>query len=335
VRTAMRVMIVGRTEFLLSSARLIAGDHTIAGVLTAPSSPENKATESDFEQFAREQGAAFRSARRIDADIVAWAKSLNADIAVSMNWVSVMREDFCSLFRFGVLNAHLGDLPRYRGNAVINWAMLNGENEIALTIHKVIPDELDSGPIAAQRKLPLDERTTVADVLSFCIAGLPELYRQVVTAIGDGTQVWMDQDKRGLTPFRCYPRIVRDGRIDWSGPAIQIDALIRSLARPYPGAYTYYRIPEGALHKLFVWKSRLVSAETADLGVAGHVIRNDPKSGESWIYTGSGVIALCEVSHESDGYTFKPGHVWRSIRMRLGMDVEEELFRLATMRERG
>jgi len=331
----MRVIIVGRTEFLIAAARLIAEDHPIVGVLTAPSSAENNATEADFEQFAREQGAEFRRARKIDPDIVAWARDLNADIAVSMNWVSVMRQDFCGVFKFGVLNAHLGDLPRYRGNAVINWAMLNGESKIALSVHKVTPDQLDAGPIAAQSILPLDETTTVSDVLAFCMASLPSLYRQVVNAIGDGTQHWVDQESRGLAPFRCWPRIERDGRIDWARPATEIDALIRSLARPYPGAFTYYRIPGGSLHKLFVWNCRVVTPETADLGVPGHVIRNDADSGESWIHTGSGVIALRVVSHGPEGEPFQPGKMWRSIRMRLGMDVEEELFRLAAAREGG
>ena len=67
----------------------------------------------------------------------------------------------------------------------------------------------------------------------------------------------------------------------------------------------------------------------------GHVIRNDATSGESWVATGAGVLAIQEASHDPDGQIFAPGFRWRSIRLRLGVDVGDELFRLVRLLQAG
>ena len=67
---------------------------------------------------------------------------------------------------------------------------------------------------------------------------------------------------------------------------------------------------------------------TDDIGVFGHVIRNDKENGDSWIYTGDGILAIQSCSYGTDGVPFQPGKVWKSIRKRLGMDIDEEIYRL-------
>ena len=154
------------------------------------------------------------------------------------------------------------------------------------------------------------------------------LFTQALDGLESGRLRAQPQDEESTPPFRCYPRLPRDGRIEWSAAAAQVHALVRALTRPGAGAFTYYRTADQTLEKLYVWKSRLVEDFNNDVGIPGHVIHNDPGAGESLVLTGMGVVALCEVSHGLSARPFAPGRVWTTPHLRLGMDVEEELFRL-------
>jgi methionyl-tRNA formyltransferase len=128
--------------------------------------------------------------------------------------------------------------------------------------------------------------------------------------------------------FRCFPRIPADGLINWSDSAVSIHRLIRALTRPYSGAYTFYLDKSGRLQKLMIWEASVVQDCSSDIGVPGQVIKNDKVTGESWILTGKGIIALKACAHENDGVVFNPGRQWQSIRMRLGVSVADELYKI-------
>jgi methionyl-tRNA formyltransferase len=319
------VLVLGRTELLLAVARALLGkgEHEIAAIITGPSRPEALAGEKDFAALAREVGAPFLATDRLGADAAELVRESGAQVAVSVNWVSVIGPEFLDLLPHGVLNAHYGDLPDYRGNAVTNWAIVRGEPEIALSVHAMAA-ELDAGPVYAQERVALGPDTTVADLNALAVERLPALFAEALDGIAAGTAP-RAQAGEG---FRCYPRLPMDGLIDWSRSATEIHALVRSLVRPYSGAHTFHRAPSGELERLRVWRTRVVAEESTDVAVPGHVLRNDPASGESWVHTGSGTLALLEVSL-GHGEPFAPGREWKSIRMRLGMDLEEEIFRLA------
>jgi methionyl-tRNA formyltransferase len=326
----MRVLLLGRHEMLYETGqRLLAeGRHQIVAVVTAPERPEYRRKASDFRFLAKKAGAAFLVAKRIDAEVLKLVRDTRPDIGVSINWVSLVDSRLTEIVPHGILNAHLGDLPRYRGNAVPNWALLRGEKKVVLTIHRMEPDKLDDGPILQQRAYKLRPATTIADIIGFAEATIPELYARAIDGMAAGKSV-SKSPRGGLSAgFRCYPRLPRDGAIDWTRPAVEIDALVRSLVRPYSGAYTHYRDADGVLRRLFVWRTRIVSRSTRDLGVPGHVVRNDSTTGESHIFTGRGVLAILESSHDDEIETFAPGRLWKSIRMRLGLSLEDEIYNL-------
>ena len=87
----------------------------------------------------------------------------DADVVVSMNFATLIPEWFLQKFEHGVLNSHAGNLPRYRGNACPNWAIINGEEEVYVTIH-VMAKELDAGPILSQSKMRLTQHTYIGEV---------------------------------------------------------------------------------------------------------------------------------------------------------------------------
>lgn len=323
----MKILLVGRTEILYDTAVALNKQHTITGIITAPASPEYLRTEKDFQDFADSIGCPCVVAKSLRKDDVkSMLETISADIVISMNWVSIIDDAFISRFRLGVLNAHFGDLPRYRGNAVTNWAMIAGESEVVLTVHFMQGGELDSGDIVLQERMKLTDQTTIADINAYAAGKIPQLFAEAATRLDNGTLRPMPQSETGLTPFRCYPRLPRDSRINWNMSAADIDVLVRASTHPYSGAYSYLT-RSGELKKLYVWKSRVVETETVDVGTPGHLVKHDKETGESWVYTGGGILALCEVSFD-DEEPFRPGSVWKSIRTRFEIDVEDHLIAL-------
>jgi methionyl-tRNA formyltransferase len=323
----MRVLIIGRTEILYQTTLELAKEHEIAGIISAKAAAEYLKTERDFENLANELKAQFILTNRISDETNDLINSLKPDIGVSMNWVSIIKKNTLNLFPKGILNVHFADLPRFRGNAAANWAIIRNEKYVPLTIHYMVPGELDSGDILMQHRIKVSRDTTIGDIYNRAFEVVPQMFSDVLNRIEKGKVKRIAQSLRGKKGFRCFPRVPRYSRIDWNLPASKIHALVKASTRPFSGAYTYMRQGNGKIAKVYIWKSRIVANKTADIGVPGHIIRNDAESGESWVYTGKGILAIGEVSYDNEEL-FQPGKKWKSIRMGFGVDVEEELMAL-------
>jgi methionyl-tRNA formyltransferase len=319
----MKIFILGRTEYLYGTAVQLTEKHDICGIITAGAMPEYSKNEDDFRELAVRLGCPYLFANSVTPEAIKLMSESKADICVSLNWKSVLKEDVISLFPFGILNAHFGDLPAYRGNAVINWAILNGEKKTTITIHQMSPGEIDSGDIWKKLDMPIDDNTTIGDITDFCIENTPKLFTEVIEGIENGTLKPVTQISTGIPPKRCYPRLPVYNKIDWSQSAARIHALIRASGKPYSGAFSYIKI-DGELKKIYIWKSRIISDSTNDDGYPGHIIKNDQITGESLVFTGLGIIAITEAQYENEE-VFQPGKKWKSIRLHFGMDIEEEL----------
>lgn len=119
----MKIAIIGRTEILYDTAILLRkSGHEVVCIVTAKEAPEYTRTAQDFRSLAVAWGIAFAQGPRIAEDAVL-LRDAQAEIAVSMNYTGVVPQDVIDLFPLGILNAHGGDLPRYRGNACQAWAI--------------------------------------------------------------------------------------------------------------------------------------------------------------------------------------------------------------------
>ena len=105
---------------------------------------------NNFKELANDLGAKFFYSSQIKFE-----RFVEADVVVSINFINVIPESFIGKFRFGVINAHAGDLPRYRGNACPNWAILNDENEVVLSFHQM-DKGLDSGDVIRKETYKLE-----------------------------------------------------------------------------------------------------------------------------------------------------------------------------------
>jgi methionyl-tRNA formyltransferase len=192
-----------------------------------------------------------------------------------------------------------------------------------ITVHLMQDAELDSGNILVQKMFRITDRTTIADLNTLWLENAPGMFADALSILTKGKR-GRKQDRR--SGFRAYPRLPEYGKIDWTKSAREIHNLIRASTRPYSGAFTYMKV-KGEVKKLFIWESRIIAGRTRNIGIPGHVVLNDSTTGESHIYTGKGILALMRAQYDG-GEEFRPGREWKSIRMRCGIDVEEELIAL-------
>ncbi len=310
MRSRLRIAIVGRTEVLYDAALALKHEgHVIACVLTAKEAPEYSRTVEDFKLLAETWGVPFAQGVPIDRH-AEFLLAARADIAVSMNYTGVIAQSVIDLFPLGVLNAHGGDLPRYRGNACQAWAILNGEARIGLCIHRMIGGEIDSGDIVARAYLPIDHTTKVTAAWEWMTRSVPELMVEAVARLAEDPQYVLErQSKNPDDALRCYPRRPEDGRIEWNRSALELLRLINASNRPYAGAFCDY---EG--QKLIVWDAALVEDGEVFCAVPGQV--TSIETGSIEVACGAGKLRILEVQLEGEEECSPDRHI-KSMRKRL------------------
>lgn len=327
----MRFAALGRTHWLLDgirNARERGHDPVLIG--TCPAAPEYRVDAEDFESLAGEIGCGFFNDTAINQTrYVSMLRDSGAEVALSVNWLSLIGPAMLSVCPHGIVNAHTGDLPRYRGNACPNWAILAGEGRVALTLHKMA-QELDAGPILLQRFFHIHDRTYVGDIYRFIDQNLPTMMADLLDGLSSEAieaKAQSDNPKDGL---RCFPRRPEDNQIDWSDDAEKIVRIVRAGGSPFSGAFTHLNG-----NKLTVFEARVDRLPYPYLGYPGQVVESR-RNGEVVVLAGKDVVVLERVEREGEGPK-APAQVIRSTRTRLGLHVTTEIERLkaemATLRE--
>lgn len=245
--------------------------------------------------------------------------SVQADIAVSMNWISMIREKVINCFRYGVLNVHPGDLPQYRGNACPNWAILNGEDKIGITIHCMDANKLDAGNIIIKDYIYIDDNTTIGHIYKELENRIPRLFIKAISFVEKEGSIGEKQKKDSS---RCYPRKPCDGRINWEKDIVEIQRLVRASGFPFAGAYTYCNEK-----KIIIKDVQIEQFKEKVYVVPGQVILTDRNSGVIGIAAGDGVVKITEGYIEGDE-NMRLCDFIRSTRMRMGYNCEDEIYNL-------
>ncbi len=304
----MRIAIIGRTEILFETVHLLRDHgHEIGLILTAKEAPEYERTSDDFRQLAESLGIPFVHSPKIDEQKVFIQSLPPMDIGVSLNYSGVISESIIGLFPLGILNAHAGDLPRYRGNACQAWAIINGEDHIGLCVHRMIGGELDSGDIIARDFFPVTLDTKITAAHRWMSERIPVLFLEAVQHLQrDNGYVLEVQSKDPADALRCYPRRPEDGRIDWTRDATSILRLVNACAKPFAGAFCDF---EG--ETIVVWDACLAPDENY-LAIPGQVTELHDDYIE--VAAGNGKLRLRAL--EKDGASISPRQLCRSLRQR-------------------
>ncbi|WP_417328576.1 methionyl-tRNA formyltransferase [Halarcobacter sp.] len=306
----MIVAIIGRTEILYKTVELfLKNGYKIPLIMTYKEAPEYTKTSKDFEELANRIGAKYIYTNRLD-EHKEEIKKVNCDIAVSLNYSSIISQDVIDLFPLGVLNAHGGDLPKYRGNACQAWAIINGEEKIGLCIHSMIGGEVDSGNIIDREYFDIDINTKVTKCWEWMSQRIPDMFLNSVQKLQkDSKYVLEVQSKDAKDALRCYPRIPEDGKIDWNKSSIEILRLINASNKPYSGAYCFYEDK-----KLIIWDAELFEDDEIYSSEVGQISRIN-KDGSLIVISENGKLKINEI--EYDEFIGKPSEKIRSIRKRL------------------
>ncbi len=325
----MKFAAFGRTSFLYKSIeQCAAAGHIPVLIGTCAASPEYTVTEKDFRDLADKLRCPFFCDAEINKDeYVQLAKRSGAEVAISVNWLTLVGQKMMEQFQYGIINAHAGDLPRHKGNACPNWAIIAGEDRVVVTLHKMVA-QLDAGPILLQRSFPLGNSTYIGDVYDFLENSIPAMFVEALNGLADGTLASRPQCMDPAAALRCFPRVPGDGLINWNKPADELGRLVRASAEPFSGAYSFY-----GNEKIVVWRAHAEVLSYSYMGVPGQVIERRNETGEVLILTGENALVLEEVSVGAEGRR-KPIEVLRSLRIRLGIDMEEQILELRKVVER-
>ncbi len=291
---------------------------------TAAPAPEYGIGEDDFAALARAYGCPFFDDARINTgERISQAKASGAPVAISVNWPIVIGREFRDVFRHGIVNAHAGDLPRYRGNACPNWAILAGEPRAFATLH-LMGDGIDDGPILLQQSMALTDETYITDVYRFLDKAIPSMFVALLDGLAAGRIRPHPQAGDPALALRCFPRRESDSEIDWNRPAAEVARLVRGSAEPFAGAYSWL---DG--RRVRIWRARPEQLSHAWHGVPGQIVSVQPGESIS-VLCADGVLVVDEIETAEAGRA-RPGRLIRSTRARFGLDVSAEI---ASLRKR-
>jgi methionyl-tRNA formyltransferase len=180
-------------------------------------------------------------------ELLACVKKMGPDIIYSFYYRNILPEKIIGFPPLGAFNLHGSLLPRYRGRCPVNWVIINREKVTGVTLHRM-EKEPDAGDIVAQKTVIIDPRETAITLFKKIIPEAAALVLVSHPLIREGRATLKPQDSSAATVFPG--RHPSDGKIDWTRDALDIDALVRAVTKPYPGAFTYLKG-----RKVFIWES--------------------------------------------------------------------------------
>ena len=219
-------------------------------------------------------------------------RELKPDVIFSFYYRDMLSEELLAIAPKGAFNLHGSLLPKYRGRAPINWALLNGESETGVTLHKMVA-KADAGDIVAQEKVAITDTDTALTLHAKVREAADVLLEKTLPLIEAGTYKSVPQNESQASYFGR--RNADDGQIDWNQSAKEINCLIRAVTEPYPGAFTYL----GA-RKMIIWRARVLDDNQGR--PAGTVLSSDPLR----IACGKGAIEI--VSGQSEVGLYMQGN---------------------------
>jgi methionyl-tRNA formyltransferase len=185
----------------------------------------------------------------LDAQAIARLRIASPDLLFSFYYRRILPEEMISVPKLGAWNMHGSLLPKYRGRAPVNWAVLKGETRTGATLH-AMTTRADTGAILDQEAVPIGPDDEAIDVQKRVTAAAVAVLGRRIDELKAGTAKTTPQDEAQATRFG--QRRPEDGRIDWSRPAKEVHDLVRAVTHPYPGAFT-----DLFGGKTFVWRTRL------------------------------------------------------------------------------
>ncbi len=256
VATKGRVVFIGAVHEAAPAldAVLASGDADLLGVLTSTTAGSRQLCGAvDLQARATAAGVpVVLTDNANDGHVVDTIRALAPDLLVVVGWNQLIRQELLGVPRQGCVGFHASLLPKHRGHAPVNWAILRGETTTGNTMIMFDPGA-DTGDVLAQRAIPIDAEDTCASVYRRVGQAGADMLVEHLPALVSGTATRRPQDPGiGDVLPRRTPEM---GIIDWAQPARVVHDWVRALTAPYPGAFTLLREQQ-----VSVWATRLPGA---------------------------------------------------------------------------
>ena len=289
----MRIVFMGTPDFAVGSLQALceSGKHEILAVVTQPDRPKgrgNKLLQTPVKEYALEQGLTVYQPQKVKTpEFVELLHELQPELIVVAAFGQFLSKEILELPKYGCINVHASLLPKYRGAAPIQYAIIKGEKESGVTIMQM-DIGMDTGAMLDKVVVPIAENTTMGELHDALREQGAALLLQVIDKIATGTAVAEPQDNEQATYATLLDRSME--HIDWSKTAQEVHNLIRGF-NPAPSTFT--KLPNGK--SLKIWGSKMTDKNST--AAAGTVIETGKHS--FFVACGEGVLEITEVQPES------------------------------------
>lgn len=289
----MRIVFMGTPDFAVGSLQALceSGKHEILAVVTQPDRPKgrgNKLLQTPVKEYALAQGLTVYQPQKVKTlEFVELLHGLQPELIVVAAFGQFLSKEILELPKYGCINVHASLLPKYRGAAPIQYAIIKGEKESGVTIMQM-DIGMDTGAMLDKVVVPIAENTTMGELHDVLREQGAALLLQVIDKIAAGTAVAEPQDNEQATYATLLNRSME--HIDWSKTAQEVHNLIRGF-NPAPSTFT--KLPNGK--SLKIWGSKMTGKSST--AAAGTVIETGKYS--FFVACGEGVLEITEVQPES------------------------------------
>ena len=268
---------------------LIHSRHEVAAVVTQPDKPKGRGKAMQFppvkEVAVRENIPVYQPRRVRDPEFIKILKEIDPDVIVVVAFGQIIPQEIIDLPKYGCINVHGSILPKYRGAAPIQWAVIDGEKESGVTTMQMDAG-LDTGDMLLKTIIPLEKEETGGSLFEKLSTAGAKLLIETLEKLEEGSIV---PEKQGESPTPYAKMLTKEmGDLDWKKDAVLLEQLIRGL-NPWPSAYTHLN---GKTLK--IWSAEVEERETKEK--PGTVVEVNKK--ELKVQTGKGILSLKEVQIE-------------------------------------
>ena len=286
----MKVIFMGTPDFAVGTLEtLIEAGHEVVLAVTQPDKPKGRGKEMQFtpvkECALKHDIPVFQPIRVREAECIEELRKYNADIMVVVAFGQILPKEILEMCTYGCVNVHASLLPKYRGSAPIQWAIIDGEEVTGVTTMQM-DEGLDTGDMLLKTEIPIEPKETGGSLFDKLAQAGAKLCVETLEALQNGTVTPIPQGETTTAYAKMLDKQLGD--INWNKTAVEIERLIRGLT-PWPSAYTN-------------WNEKVMKiwdAEVSDIDVEmedakpGTIVKVEKDA--FYVQTGEGLLKVCEL----------------------------------------
>lgn len=300
----MKVIFMGTPDFSVGTLEaLVEAGYEVVLAVTQPDKPKGRGGKMQYtpvKEAALARDIPVYQPKKIrEPECIEELKKYNADIMVVIAFGQILPKEILQMTPYGCINVHASLLPKYRGAAPIQWAVIDGEKVSGVTTMQM-NEGLDTGDMILKTEIPLDPKETGGSLHDKLAEAGAKLCVETLKCLEDKTATWEPQGESTTAYAKMLDKNL--GNINWNDPAVQIERLIRGL-NPWPSAYTHWN---DKVIKL--WQADVVEGNTDQ--EAGTIVKVEKDS--FYVQTGEGLLKIEELQLQGkkrmDAGTFLRGN---------------------------